>query len=266
MTIPTTQDPTGTTTAPVTHTAPPAPVTAPPPPAPTQALYAQEDVYAPDGKKWRDKFHGREGYVKQKEAGWLSDKGSLTARLETLQQAIGERDATIASLTGQIGSLTETSGTIPALREEIATLKLEAAKAGKYQVAMRYPALLSLRAEEEVPLPEGQEGEPTKVTTNPVLDLIESSGLDSVQLELTLRRMVTAMSVPSIQPPAGPAAVLPAVPSPVEPVAGGDKEAWIARAKEAQARVNAGEIGAWDDFEAAAQKIRELEVAEASSK
>lgn len=264
MTIPATQDPTGTTAAPVT---PPASAhTAPPPPAPTQVQYASEDVFAPDGKKWKDKFHGAQGYVKQKEAGWLADKGSLDAQVETLQQTIGERDANIASLTGQVSGLIETSDTIPALQGEIATLKLEAAKASKYQVAMRYPTLLSLRVEEEVPPPEGQEGEPTKVVTNPVLDLIESSGLDSVQLELTLRRMVTAMSVPSAQLPTTPTTVSPAVPAPVEPVAGGDKEAWVAKAQAAQALVNSGDMSAYDAFEEATMKIRELEVQEASGK
>jgi len=226
---------------------------------PTQAPYANEDVFAPDGKKWKDKYHGAQGYVKQKEAGWLTDKGSLDAQVETLRQTTAERDATIASLTGRVSSLTETSGTIPALQEEIAKLKLDAAKASKYQVAMRYPTLLSLRVEEEVPLPEGQEGT-TKVVTNPVLDLIESSGLDSVQLELTLRRMVAAMSVPGVQLPATPTTVSPAVPAPVEPIAGDDKAAWIAKARDAQARVNSGSVDAWKDFEKATQKIRELEV------
>jgi len=261
-----TQDPTGITADPATQSTPPAYAhTASPSPAPTQVPYANEDVFAPDGKKWKDKYHGAQGYVKQKEAGWLADKGSQEAQLETLRQTIAERDATIASLTGQVSSLTETSGTIPALQEEIATLKLDAARAGKYQVAMRYPTLLSLRAEEEVPLPEGQEGT-TKVVTNPVLDLIESSGLDSVQLELTLKRMVAAMSAPGIQMPTAPTTVSPAVPTPVEPVVGDDKAAWIAKAKAAQARVNSGDLAAMGDFEEASLKIRELQVRAASGK
>lgn len=267
MTLPATQDgTTSTPAAPVTVTPPVPAHTVSPPPVPTQTTYARDDVYAPDGKKWKDKFYGAQGYVKQKEAGWLSEKGSLEAQIETLQQATGEHEATVASLTSQVTDLTETSGTIPALQEQIVQLKSEAAKATKYQIAMRYPSLLSIQTEEEVPVPEGQEGETTKVVTNPVLDLIESSNLDGVQLETTLQRMVAAMSVPGTQVPAAPATVSPAVPTPVEPVVGDDKAAWVAKARDAQVRVNSGEIDAMKDFEIAAQKIRELEVQEASGK
>lgn len=253
------------TVTPQTPTVPVVVQPATPPSSPVQSVYAQEDVYAPDGKLWKAKFHGAQGYLKQKEAGFLTEEGALKAQLEAAQQAVAEHTATIASLQGNVTSLTETSGTIPALQEEIGKLKLEAAKASKYQIAMRYPALLSIKVEEEVPVPEGQEGEPTKRTVNPVLDLIESSGLDGPTLEMTLQRMVAAMPEVGAKQTLTPSPVTPSSPAPAVP-AGDDKQAWIAKAKEAQQRLNSGDTTGWADFEEATSKIRELEVLEVSGK
>jgi hypothetical protein len=237
--------PTQTTTGAATDTTPP-----------ESPQFTAADVQDADGKRWKDKFFGLQGRVSQVEAERMTIEQQMKAQLGTIQTESSGKDATIAELKVKLAGL----GRIPELEAKIKELEAEANKAAKYRVAMRYPTLLALETIEEIPDPDG--GEPKRIKTNPVLDLIESSGLDSVALEMTLQRMAAAL--PSQRPTQPQTTVGPASPAPAEP-AGDDKEAWIARAKDAQRRINQGEFEAMAEFNEATHKINEIEITEASN-
>jgi hypothetical protein len=93
---------------------------------------------------------------------------------------------------------------------------------------------------------------------NPVLDLIESSGLDGPNLEITLQRMQQALPQPTAEMTPSSTVTATAAPAPAEP-AGDDLASWEAKAREAQGKLNEGDMSAWEQFDEAADKIRELQ-------
>jgi len=228
-------------------------------------LYAREDVYAPDGKKWSEKFFGTQGYAKQKDAEFGQAEGKFTAQVESLTQQLNDANAKVTELTATISGLQELVDTIPGLNERIATLSDTANKATRYRQAMKYPGLLNVAVEEEVT---DAEGNTTKVVTNPLLTLLESTDLPEAELDRTLSQMAAAFSAAEQTRVEGAARTTMAPAAPVPPASSGnDIQSWAAKAQEAFERCKADytDAQARKDYDEATQKLRELRVAQATS-
>jgi chromosome segregation ATPase len=196
------------------------------------------------------------GRLQQERTTYQQQIGGLEAQVGALNDQVRQRDAQIVTLQASVTERDTSLEAVPTLQGEIEQLKAQAALVDRYRIAMRYPRLLGITVEETVPA-EG-EGEPTKRTVNPVLDLIESSGLDGPTLEITLQRMQQALPAAPVETSPHSPVTATAAPAPAEP-AGDDYDAWVAKAREAQGKLNEGDQNAWTEFNEAAEKIRELQ-------
>ncbi len=163
-----------------------------------------------DGKRWEAKFHGAQGRLQQVESALRQEIGALQAQISTLEDGVRERDA-------QIAQLSQAATEAATLREQIATLQAEAAKASRLQAVMRFPDLLSLTVTEEVTVVEGDAEHTEERTRNPVLTFLDNTTLEGDELIAALQDLAKATGRPSApQAPAGDATA-GAVPSPAAP-------------------------------------------------
>lgn len=251
----------GTPIQPVTPASPPAS------PQPTASPYRREDVYAPDGKRWADKFHGVDGQAKQAREAVETERAGYLEQIQGLEGNTVAAQSAIQDLTGQVTGLNEQLVQLPALQVEIDKLTKAAALAEKYRMLAEHPDLLQIQVEEEVPGGEGEE--PTTVTYNPLLRLVETSTLEGDELRTEMQRFskfYAAQSGQTQQKPASPGQpLLPPSPQPAGDV--DTVEYWKGKAMEVQERINAGDMSqeARTEFRENWAKVRELEAAAATS-
>jgi len=223
----------------------PAVTTPTPPPSGQQTTSSKpnSDVVDADGKKWKDKFYGREGAIGQLQKEKAELEGMFKTRLDSAQQQLDERDASILVLQTQVGDLQPQIEAIGDLQEQIDNLSKEAGLATKYKILTEYPTLLGMQVEEEIPA-EG-EGEPTKVLVNPLVNLVENSTLEGDALRAEIARLATLYSSVPQQETPPPAA--PVAPTPAEPVQDSPQFHYN-KAMEIKDRMNSGEGGLMDEF------------------
>lgn len=212
------------------------------PATPAIPSFASDDIYAPDGKKWSDKFHGSSGALKQVQAEKAEESGLLAQQIATLTSALTERDAAIANGEARVAAL---QGQIPNLEElqtQITTLTEEAAKAQRYKLLLQHPGMLNLQVEQEV-IVEGQET-PQKVMVNPAVQLVENTTMPLDQLQQTIAQMEAAIGKPGAALPVTDGA-LPPAPAPATDNLDGS---WK-KVQAAQDRLNSGDLSpdAWDE-------------------
>lgn len=215
--------------APTPSVQPAAPQSAPP------SSPLNPDVYAPDGKKWSDKYWGIQGALKQAQQQSAEATGGFEQQVLNLTQAVQQRDATIKALAEERDMLREQVGNIPGLQEQIGQLSQQAQRADRYQLLMEFPELTGLRVEQEV---QTEAGEPRKVVVNPVLQLIETSQMSLDQLRTTLQQFVTTMPSPG-EPQRSPV-TSPAIPAPSSPKVDTKDELWK-NVMAVHARINEGD-------------------------
>jgi len=235
------------------------PPTQPPasPATPTIPPFASDDIYAPDGKKWSDKFHGSAGALKQVQAEKAEEVGALAQQVSSMAAALKERDAAIAQREAQLETMKSQLGNLDELQTQITNLTAEAAKAQRYKLLVQHPGLLGLQVEQEVVV-EGQE-QPQKVVVNPAIQLIESSSMPLDQLQQTIAQMEAAIGKPATAAPPVPVTggAIPPAPARTE---GNLDEAW-AKVMAAQERLNTGDLSpdAWEAQRKAWAEYRELQ-------
>jgi hypothetical protein len=200
----------GTTAANVTYTQPP---------QASQPTGLNPDIWAPDGKRWKDKYHGRDGAIAQLQQEKEVTRGQLETKIDSLSQTILEKDGQVEKLNVRLKALEEEAGTIPTLLEQLSEKEKEAGLAAKYRLLAEYPRLLEIQVDEEVPV-EGQE-EPTIVRVNPFLNLVEHTNLDGDALRAEIQRlskffdsqMQAAQQVQQGDRPPAPTTPAPAAPA-----------------------------------------------------
>jgi hypothetical protein len=220
------------------------------------------DIYCPDdGKKWKDKFYGAQGALKQTRTEAAEKVGAAEQQVLSVTETLQQRDATLATLTGQNTELSEQIAAIPQLQGQIEQLTQQAARADLYQVLMGYPQLLEMTAQQTVPADKDGE-EPTTITVNPVLQLIETSNMSVDQLKVTLDQFLQALPQQTeggqVRSPVTSAAT-PAPPAPGGPAT--DDALWT-RVQAAQGRMNSGDNSpeALEEHRAAWAAYREAQV------
>lgn len=220
-------------------TPPVLPVTSAVPPLSPQTSGSNPDIFCPeDSKKWKDKFYGAQGALKQVQASSAGKVGGLGQQVTELTQTVAEKDATIAATQLQLVTLQEQIKQIPDLRGQVGTLTQQAARADRYQLLMEFPHLLGLRVEQMIAGEEGEEPETT--TVNPVLQLVEASTLSLEQLRVTLQQF--SATLPTATPDATPVSrvLAPAMPPSPAPAGAGGDALW-ARVQGAQMKLNSGD-------------------------
>ena len=211
-------------------------VATPAPPSSPVTPGPNPDIYADDGKTWKSKYHGIVGRLKVVEGKRDTEIGKRDQQITDAQQSIHEREARIIALEADVAKLTGEVQTIPELRGELDVAVKGAKRAGKLEILMRYPTLLTMQVEEERQV-EGQE-EPVKVQVNPFMRLIEATTLAGDDLALELQRLVSVL--PSTAPVVATPVVEGAVPQPAQPTGTGDVDALRAKALELHAEVISG--------------------------
>lgn len=235
---------------------PTAPPVSPTPPA------LNPDVYCPeDGKRWKEKFYGAQGALKQIRTEATEKVGAAEQQVLSMTEALQQRDATLATLGGQNTELSEQIAAIPELQGQIEQLTQQAARADLYQVLMGYPQLLSMTAQQTVPA-ETEGGEPTTITVNPVLQLVETSNMSVDQLKVTLDQFLQALPQQTGNNQARSPVTSPATPSPPAPGGPATDDVLLARAKAAQERLNSGDVSpeAMEEHRAAWAALREAQI------
>lgn len=216
-------------------------------PAPTPSPSLDPQIYAEDGKTWKSKCHGAQGRLKQVEKQRDTQTGGFEQTIQDLGQAVHEKSARIVTLEAQVGELTTRAESIPQLQGQLDAATNKAEKAGRLEVLMKHPRLLSVQVEEQV---EGQD--PVKV--NPFMKLIESTTLGGEDLDQELRRLAAAFQ----QPPENPVVEGATPPSPV-PSDTTDVEALTTIAMELHEKAIAGKVGARDEERKAWAKVYEAQ-------
>lgn len=230
-----TQDPTQGTSGPQEG-----PTITPAPPLSPVTPGLNPDTYADDGKTWKSKYHGIVGRLKVVEGKRDTEIGERDQKIADAQQLILEHEAKITALGADVTRLTGEVQTIPQLQGELAAASEGAKKAGKLEILMQYPALLTMQVEEEQQV-EGQE-EPIKVQVNPFMRLIEATTLAGDDLAQELQRLVSVL--PSTTPAVATPVVEGAAPQPAQPAGTGDVDALRATALDWHKKTIAGEPGA----------------------
>lgn len=224
------------TTTPVADSAPSAQPIAPPV-APPSSPQTNPEVYAPDGKKWADKYWGIQGALKQTQQQSAQDTGSLEQQVLQLTQSVQQRDAMIKALTEEREALREQAGSIPGLQEEIGQLSQQAQRADRYQMLLEFPELHSLRVEQL----QEDGADPQTVLVNPVLQLIETSQMPLDQLRTTLQQFVSTLPS-TVEAPRSPV-TSPAIPKPSTPKVNERDELWE-KVQAIHQRINTGDSSA----------------------
>ena len=266
---PQTPNPDGTTD-PVTG-APATTVSQAPPPATSQQpATLHPDVYAPDGKRWRDKFYGQDGAIQKLQKDMATTAGAYDHTIAGLQEQLTVRDSQISTLQAGQANIQAQADSIPTLNQTITELQGQVGLVDKYRALTEYPDLLNIQVEETVPATEPG-GTPTTRSVNPLLSLVESSSLPPDQLKAQLAQLATFYRTPAPAPtgPAAPAPTTatppppgpPAIPSPAVPADQNTVEYWRGRALKAHERLISGDVTARHDERDAWEKMRELEKA-----
>ena len=184
-----------------------------------QPSFSRELVYAPDGKRWIDKYNGLKGRLMQVEAESAESTGKLEAQLDSLRQRLQETAASAESYKTEAEKISELQEKIDALGEEKKALSTKADRVDQYEVLFRYPHILDKQVEKEIPDPDDPE-KTMKVKVNPLLNLVESTTLTGEALEEQVQ-MIAAMFSNEQSVEAAPKKRSPtdaAIPSPGEPV------------------------------------------------
>jgi len=264
-----TLNPDGTTSVP---TGAPAatPGQSPDPATSQQPASLHPDVYAPDGKRWRDKFYGQDGAISKLQNDAARAAGIHDQTIAGLQEQLRIRDSQIATLNTSSANAQAQIDSIAGLNQTITELQARAGLVDTYRALTEYPDLLNVQVEESVPATEPG-GEPTTRTVNPLLALVESSNLPPDQLRAQMAQLATFYRTGQQQQPAAPPAPVapglapipgpPAVPSPATPLAQNTVAYWRQRALEAQGRMIEGDAVARTEHREAWEKVRELEKA-----
>jgi uncharacterized phage infection (PIP) family protein YhgE len=240
---------------------PPAPSPAPAPAPLKGQTFDPGDVYAEDGKRWKDKFNGLRGSMKQLETGYQEQVGGLEQQIRGLQDQLSQAQATAGTLNAQIEQLRGSEAQVAALQQTVAELQGQANRAERFRILMNQPRLLNVRVEEQVP---GENGaEPTTRIVNPFLDLVEKSDLEGEALQTLLNQMASAIPVPQQAPaPLAPPTIPPA-PAP----SGDDLSSLEKREKELRLQLCGG--GATkevqDEWQETWQKINKLREQQSTS-
>ena len=227
------------------------------PATPTIPSFASDDIYAPDGKKWADKFHGSSGALKQVQAEKAEEVGALAQQVASVAEALKTRDAAIAQRDVQLDAMRGQVGNLEELQTQMTTLTEEAARAQRYKLLLQHPGLLALQVEQEVTV-EGQET-PQKIMVNPAIQLIETSTLPLDQLQQTIALMDAAIGKPAALVPVAPVTDGAIPPAPA-PASSNLDTAWKS-VQEAQDRLNSGDltVEAWDAQRKAWAEYRSLQ-------
>jgi hypothetical protein len=248
-------------TADPTPTVQPVPQAAAPvqaPPASQPSVSSQDDVYAPDGKLWKDKFWGAQGALKQTQQQKEEATGGYEQQLLALAQTVKERDAAIATLNQQVEQLRDQIGTIPGLQDNINELTQKATMAERYQLLFEFPQVHNLWIEQTV---QGEDGaEPTTQRVNPVLQLVETSQMPMDQLRTTLQQFVASLPTAASPGEDRSPVTSPAIPTPTTPQTSADSDAWT-RITAAQDALNnsPGDPAAIKEHQDAWDAYRELD-------
>ncbi len=206
-------------------------------------------IFDENGKKWVDKYWGASGSLKNLK----SENNDLQAQLEEIQGRLEEETGKQTKLKEQLAEISTKVARISDLEDELADREERIRTLTRYQVLTEYPELLDFEVEEEV---EGENGEVVVNKTNPLLDLVGSSGLDEEHLRQRLK--VLAKGVGGLaKKDTSQDTMGPASPAPSETTSQDDLEAAYQRAVDAMNTLNTGDSSpqakreyteAWDEY------------------
>jgi len=229
---------------------------APPNVGPT---YDRDLVYAPDGKPWREKYHGQKGRVQQLEEEYGEKLEEKATTLQKLKQELEQRQGAVQELTGKLESAGEQLGELQALKDRIPELESKAGRAAKLEAILEYPQLANLQVKDMMT---NEEGEEVELLSNPIMSLVESSTLEGEALRAELRRLNKVyQKAGEVPEPQSTSVTDGAAPSPGEQVEQ-TPEYWQTKAREAhqQAIENPSQREEFlDQMQEFTQKAREAE-------
>jgi len=132
-------------------------------------------------------------------------QAQIDAHLTTLR----ERDEQIVALNAAQQDMQASVTTLAEQAKVIPTLTQRAAYADKLEIFLRFPELVSVQIEQEMPGDEGQE--PRKVMVNPYLEMLSTTSLTGDALAKHLAQLTLALPKQSQRAPNTP----PAPPTPI---------------------------------------------------
>ena len=190
-------------------------------------------IYDENGKKWVDKFWGASGSLKNLK----SENSELQDQLEEIRGKLEEETGKQTKLKEQLADISTKVARISDLEDELADKDERIRTLTRYQVLTEYPELLEFEVEEEV---ENENGEVVVNKTNPLLDLVGSSGLNEDHLRQRLEVLAKGFGGLT-QKDKSQDTMGPASPAPSETTSQDDLEAAYQRAVEAMNALNTGD-------------------------
>lgn len=148
--------------------------------------YDRELVYAPDGKQWKEKFHGQRGRAQQLESEYQDKIGALEKQLEDLKGTVGQKDSSIEQLNTRLGEATERLQDLQALKDRVPELEQKARITDRYRALMEYPELLNAQVKDVV---KDEDGEEHEMVFNPILSFVENTTLEGDALRAEINRL-----------------------------------------------------------------------------
>ncbi len=151
--------------------------------------YDKDLVYSPEGKLWKDLYHGQKGRVQQVEEEYQTRLGETTKTVDELKSEVNKRDSAMDKLNTRLGEAADRLAQLQALEEKVPELEKKAGITERYRTLLEYPELAVLQVSDTV---ETDDGEEVEIFTNPFIELIENSTLEGNELRVQMQRLSKA--------------------------------------------------------------------------